>query len=199
MLALEAGMKMTRTRLLGRRVGGSTGGFSIVELLVAVGLLMTVVFGVLQLVIAARRLVGVAQGLTFGTALADEKLEQLRGLVFAHDSAGAPVTDEQADVTFVPERPTGGAGLRPSPSDALDRNVAGYCDFLGPGGGWLGAGAAPPAGAAFVRRWSIRPLDAAPAQAVVIQVRVLDAAAAARGGTGPADVTATTVRARWAP
>jgi hypothetical protein len=110
-----------------------------------------------------------------------------------------PVTDLQGDVTIVPERPTGGVGLQPSPSDALDRNVAGYCDFLGPHGGWLGAGAAPPAGTAFVRRWSIRPLAAAPAQALVIQVRVLDAEAAARGGTGPADVTATTVRARWAP
>ncbi len=191
-------MEMMRTRLPGR-CAGSTDGFSIVELAVAMGLLMTVVFAVLQLVVTVRRSGGVARQLTVGTALADEKLQQLRGLVFAYDSDGSPVTDEQADVTVVPQRPTGGAGLRPSPSDALDRNVDGYCDFLGPGGGWLGAGAGPPAGAAFVRRWSIRPLPAAPAQAVVIQVRVLAAEAAARNGAGSADVTATTVRARWMP
>lgn len=174
-------------------------GFTFIELLVAMGLLVSVVFGILQLVLSASRSVGVAKRLTVGTALADEKLEQLGGLVFSHDSAGVPVTDLQADVTIAPERPTSGVGLQPSPTDALDRNVTGYCDFLGPDGGWLGAGATLPAGTAFVRRWSIRSLVAAPAHALIIQVRVTDPEAAARRGMGPADITATTVRARWAP
>lgn len=174
-------------------------GFTLVELLVAMGLLVSVVFSILQLVLSASRSLEIAKRVTVGAALADEKLEQLGGLVFSHDPAGVPVTDGQADVAIAPERPTSGMGLQPSPTDALDRNVTGYCDFLGPDGGWVGTGPTPPAGTAFVRRWSIRPLAAAPAHALIIQVRVTDPEAATRRGTGPADITATTVRARWAP
>ena len=64
-----------------------------------------------------------------------------------------------------------GAGLAPSPPSALDVNTPGYVDFLDRHGRWLGDGATPPAGATFVRRWSIEQ-DTASANTLILQVRV---------------------------
>jgi hypothetical protein len=175
----------------------SAHGFSLVEALIAIALLTLVAWGVVQLVLSARRSVETARRVTVGSALAGEKLEQLRSLVFAYDAAGVPLTDLDTDLTVVPEVPGGGVGLQPSPADALQRNIDGYCDFLD-GSGDAIAGGLPLPAAAFVRRWSIRPLAAAPGDAQVIQVRVLDAGAARRSGRGGSDVSTTTVQARWA-
>jgi prepilin-type N-terminal cleavage/methylation domain-containing protein len=173
-----------------------THGFSLVELLLAMALLTLVAWGMVQLILSTRASVDVARRVTVGSALAGEKVEQLRSLVFAYDGAGTAVTDRETDLTVVPERPGGGVGLRSSPADALQRNVEGYCDFLD-GRGRAVAGV-PSSGAAFVRRWSIRPLAAAPDDGLIIQVRVLDVIAAGRGGRGASDVVTTTVLARWA-
>ena len=64
-------------------------------------------------------------------------------------------------------------GLAPSPGGALGSNTAGYCDFLDETGRSLGDGSTPPPGTDYIRRWSIEPLAADPANALVIQVRVL--------------------------
>ena len=173
-------------------------GFTVLELVVALAVLAVVVLSVLQVAIYTARAVAVARQLTFGALLAADKLEQLRGLAWAYDASGSPVGDTQTDVTVDPEQSTGGMGLRPSPSDALVRNVAGYCDFLDSHGRWLGGGTQPPRGPGFVRRWAIAPLGASP-DSLVIQVRAIDRATADRGGTSASDVTLTTLRTRTAP
>jgi prepilin-type N-terminal cleavage/methylation domain-containing protein len=165
-------------------------GFSLFEVLVSLS--------IVQIFVYTGRSTVVAREITLGGILAAQKLEQLRSLTFLYDEGGAPVGDEMADLAFDPERASGGAGLGVSPADALTRNVMGYCDFLDGRGGSLGGGTAAPSGTAFVRRWLVQPLEAAPAQGLVIQVRLTSLVAARRGGAGAADVTLTTVRSRLA-
>src|SRR5262249_3467544 len=136
--------------------------------------------------------------LTLGALFAAEKLEQLRSLSWAYDASGLAISDTQTDVTVEPEQSSGGTGLRPSPSDALVRNVAGYCDFLDLRGRSLGGRDQPPRGTAFVRRWTIAPLGEWP-DGLVIQARTIDRATADRGGTSASDVTLTTLRTRVVP
>ena len=57
-----------------------------------------------------------------------------------------------------------------------------YVDYLDRDGRWVGAGSQPPAGTAFVRRWSVSPLgvpggDALLLQVVVVAIRVRGRAA----------------------
>ena len=96
--------------------------------------------------------------------------------------------------------PTGGVGLRRSPADALDRNVDGYCDFLDANGVSLGSGSSPPLNTSYIRRWSVAPLAADPANGLVVQVRVVDRAAgdipAGRSAVG--EVRLVSIRARTA-
>ena len=170
-------------------------GFSLVEAIVAVSILVVAVLSIVQLFLYTARSAAIARRLTMGSVMAGDKMEQLRSLAWSYDIVGAPITDIQTDLTGSPERPSGGVGLRTSPSDVLDRNVAGYCDFLDSRGRLLGGGEATPGDAVFVRRWSVTPLPAS-ADALVIQVRTLSREASNRGGTDAGDVTLTTVRAR---
>jgi hypothetical protein len=76
------------------------------------------------------------------------------------------------------------------------------CEFLDGHGRLLGAGATPPAGTAFVRRWSLDPLEADPDSAVVIQVVVTPyregLAAAPDHRRPPGEARLVSVRARRA-
>jgi hypothetical protein len=55
-------------------------------------------------------------------------------------------------------------------------------DFVGVDGRWRGNGPAPPAGAAYVRRWSVAAYAADPADTLVLSVAVLPLVDAVRGG-----------------
>jgi hypothetical protein len=105
--------------------------------------------------------------------MAEQKLEQLRGLTWGFDLAGQglPLSDTTTNLTVTP--PThDGSGLNPSPSEALEENTAGFVDFLDGGGNWVGTGSTPPASAVYIRRWSIQPLPTNPNNTLVIQVLV---------------------------
>ena len=134
------------------------------------------------------------------SVLAAEKMEQLRSLSWGFDRTGAESTDTSADLTVSPERPDGGVGLRHSPADALDRNVDGYCDFLDTTGASLGSGSSPPLNTSYIRRWSVAPLAANPANGLIVQVRVVNRAAgdtpAGRVAVGESRVVS--IRARTA-
>ena len=78
-----------------------------------------------------------------------------------------------------------GPGLLPS--GPVAGAADGYIDYLDRDGAWIGTGPDPPAGTAFVRRWSVSPVPAAGPDALLLQVAVV--AASVRGGAG-----ATTVR-----
>jgi prepilin-type N-terminal cleavage/methylation domain-containing protein len=155
------------------RFNSNSRGFSLVEVLVAMGLLTAVSLGVAQLFALSTRANVIAKGATSTTAMAEQKLEQLRGLTWGFDIAGQglPVSDTTTNLTVTP--PThDGSGLNPSPSDALEQNTAGFVDFLDGGGGWVGTGSTPPATAVYIRRWSIQPLPTNPNNTLVIQVLV---------------------------
>ena len=109
---------------------------------------------------------------TFASVLAEQKVEQLRGLTWGFDNLGLPLSDTTTDVTVVPEKPTGGRGLSPSPAGTLGQNTDGYCDFLDDRGNSLGGGTTLPDGTVFIRRWSIEPLPTNPNNTLVLQVLV---------------------------
>jgi len=158
----------------------SSRGFSLVEVLVSMGLLTVVSLGVAQLFALSTRNTLTAKGQTSTTAMAQEKMEQLRGLTFGFDLAGQglPVTDTTTNVAVSPVT-SNGTGLNPSPSDSLERNTEGFVDFLDANGQWVGTGTKTPSTAAYIRRWSITPLPTNPNNTVVLQVLVTPAASEA--------------------
>ena len=155
------------------RFNSNSHGFSLIEVLVSMGLLTAVSLGVAQLFALSTRANLIAKGATSTTAMAEQKLEQLRGLTWGFDTAGQglPVSDTTTNLTVTP--PThDGSGLNPSPSDSLEQNTNGFVDFLDGGGTWVGTGSTPPATAVYIRRWSIQPLPTNPNNTLVIQVLV---------------------------
>jgi prepilin-type N-terminal cleavage/methylation domain-containing protein len=155
------------------RFNSNSRGFSLIEVLVAMGLLTAVSLGVAQLFALSTRANVIAKGATSTTAMAEQKLEQLRGLTWGFDTAGQglPVSDTTTNLTVTP--PThDGSGLNPSPSDSLEQNTNGFVDFLDGAGGWVGTGSTPPQTAVYIRRWSIQPLPTNPNNTLVIQVLV---------------------------
>ncbi len=155
------------------RFNSNSRGFSLVEVLVAMGLLTAVSLGVAQLFALSTRANVIAKSQTSTTAMAEQKLEQLRSLTWGFDLAGQglPVSDTTTNLTVTP--PTqDGSGLNPSPVDSLEQNTAGFVDFVDGAGAWVGAGTTPPATAVYIRRWSIQPLPTNPNNTLVIQVLV---------------------------
>lgn len=155
------------------RFNSNSRGFSLVEVLVAMGLLTAVSMGVAQLFALSTRANLIAKGATSTTSMAEQKLEQLRGLTWGFDleGQGLPLSDTTTNLTVFP--PThDGSGLNPSPGDALEQNTSGFVDFLDGNGAWVGTGSTPPASAVYIRRWSIQPLPTNPNNTLVIQVLV---------------------------
>lgn len=148
-------------------------GFSLVEVLVAMGILTAVSLGVAQLFALSTKNNLTAKGQTSTTAMAEQKLEQLRALTWGFDLAGQglPVTDTTTNLTATPPLHNG-TGLNPSPAETLERNTEGFVDFLDANGQWVGTGSKPPASAVYIRRWSITPLPTNPNNTIVIEVLV---------------------------
>jgi type II secretory pathway pseudopilin PulG len=151
----------------------SSSGFSLAEVLISMGILTAVSLGVAQLFAVSTRANLVARGQTSTTAMAEQKLEQLRALTWGFDSSGQglPVSDTTTNLTIDPPTATG-SGLNPSPANALETNTPGFVDFLDANGQYVGSGLTPPGTAAFIRRWSIRPLPTNPNNTLVLQVLV---------------------------
>ena len=149
-------------------------GFSLLEVLVATTIMVVGVVALAQLAALATHANLHAQRTTFTAILAQQKMEQLRGLAWSIDALGLPVSDLTTDTTVAPETASGGTGLTPSPSGALGRNVDGYSDFVDRRGNVLGGGPTPPAGSAYRRRWSIEPLPNSATNMLILQVLVTD-------------------------
>ena len=139
----------------------STRGFTLVETLIATGLLVTAIAGLAQLFASSVRFT--RDSGQFGVALAgaQHKLEALRALRFAYDEGGEPATDFR---------------LKASPLAALSQDVAGYVDWLDASGIVL-----PEAqGAEYVRRWRITTIAADEPEMIAIDVCVFNVRSAAR-------------------
>ena len=156
-----------------RSSSSSNAGFTLIEVIISMGLLAAVSLGIAQLFAASTRANLAARTRTSTTAMAEQKIEQIRSLTWGFDTAGQglPVSDTTTNLTVYPLT-AGGSGLNPSPSDALEQNTPGFFDFVDGGGTWVGTGPTIPGNAAYVRRWSITPLPTNPNNTLIIQVLV---------------------------
>ena len=111
------------------RSAGET-GTTLVEVLVSTLILVTGVLTMAEMFMISTTSNVSAKRTTLTTALAAQKLEQLRALTWGFDPQGLPVSDFTTDTSVEPESPNGGTGLQPSPSTALGENTAGYVDHL---------------------------------------------------------------------
>lgn len=155
------------------KFNSSSRGFSLVEVVISMGLLTAVSLGVAQLFALTTRANLIAKGQTSTTAMAEQKLEQLRGLTWGFDleGQGLPLSDTTTNLAVYPPAPNG-SGLNPSPGASLEENTPGFVDFVDGNGTWVGTGTTPPASAVYIRRWSIQPLPTNPNNTLVIQVLV---------------------------
>lgn len=181
-------------------------GFSLIEVLVSMGLLTVVSLGVAQLFALSTRTNHLARGQTSTTALAEQKMEQLRSMLWGFDTEGLglPMSDTTTDISAMPPTQTG-SGLNPSPTDSLEVNRVGFVDYLDGNGVWVGNGATPPGTAVFIRRWAIKPLPTNPNNTLILQVLVTPASVEANLTPSadprvrqPGDTLLTTVRTRKA-
>lgn len=134
----------------------SARGFTLLETVVATGILVTALAGIAQLFILSTHLTRQARASGVALVAAQDKLEKLRALTFAYDDTGTPITDP---------------ALQSSPSTSLDSDVAGVVDWLDP----QGQAAGTAGGAAFVRRWRISTIAASSPAAIAIEVCVFKA------------------------
>jgi prepilin-type N-terminal cleavage/methylation domain-containing protein len=170
-------------------------GFTLIEVLVALAILVAGALAAAQVMTTATAAMRDARAQTMTSALAAQRMEQLVALAWTIDADGNPVSDVETNLaSATPTR--GGPGLAASPSGVLEASLAGYVDFLDRDGAWLSAAAEPPAGAAYVRRWAV---DAGAGDVLLLRVVVRPLAAdlaGARGGRGEARLV--TLRARVA-
>jgi type II secretory pathway pseudopilin PulG len=148
------------------------GGSSLVEALVAVVVLAVGLTGVAQMFVYSTDANRESRRVTTTAILAQQKIEQLRALTWGFDDFGLPISDYTSDIAVTPPTPTGGIGLQPSPPGTLTTSTAGFVDYLDMYGAWVGTGTSPPAGAIYVRRWSVEPLPTNPNNTLVFQVLV---------------------------
>ena len=150
----------------------SEAGFSIVEVLVATGLLASALVALAQLFAIATTANAAARNSTITMLLAEQKIEQLRALQYTFDRAGLPVQDTETDLAVYPPAATGGKGLSPHTDNTLQVNTDGYVDYLDPSGRTLGGGTVIPDNTAYIRRWSVEPLPTNPNNVIILQVMV---------------------------
>lgn len=151
---------------------GAEAGFSIVEVMVATGLLASALVALAQLFAIATQTNASARNSTLTMVLAEQKIEQLRALQYTFDRVGLPVQDTETDLAVYPPTATGGKGLSPHTDNTLQANTEGYVDYLDPSGRTLGGGTVIPDGTAFIRRWSVEPLPTNPNNVIILQVLV---------------------------
>jgi len=155
-----------------RRRAEAESGFSLVETLIASAILATALVSLAQLFGIATQANATAKNGGLAMILAEQKMEQLRGLTWGFDAVGLPLSDISTDTAKVPEAPTGGKGLSPSPQNTIQANTDGYVDYLDNAGRSLGGGAVVPMNTAYIRRWMVEPLPTNPNNTIVIQVLV---------------------------
>ncbi len=186
-------------RLAWRAVSEGDAGTALVEALVACGVLALGVVALVQLFVVSAQAARDAGDTTVAASLAGQKAEELRGLVYGVDAAGASLTDTSSDTATSPESATGGTGLSTSPRSSLVRDTPGYVDYVDQHGTKVGE----PAAGTFTRRWSITPLPESPDRALVVQVWVTRRAGpyseAPGHGRLPGQASVVTVRRRGQP
>ena len=156
---------------LHRSSGSGETGSTLIEVLVATMILMTGVMGMAQLLVMSTVSNTAARTDTVATVLAQQKLEQLRGLAYGFDTAGLPVSDVDTDTTVYPEatRWHGAAAFSDNIVAGEHRRLRRPCRWTRPAR-WQRRRRS--SRAVYTRRWSIEPLPTNPNNTLVIQVLV---------------------------
>jgi prepilin-type N-terminal cleavage/methylation domain-containing protein len=157
----------------------SEAGFSLIEVLAATVVMAVALVGLAQLFALSTTANTTARTNTYAALLAQQKMEQLRGLTWGYDILGLPVSDTATDTSAAAEvsgcsASAGGSatGLSPSPWGTLQQNTAGWVDYVDRNGCVLGGGGAAPPGTVYTRRWSVEPLPSNPNNTLILQVLV---------------------------
>jgi prepilin-type N-terminal cleavage/methylation domain-containing protein len=151
-------------------------GFTLVEVLIAVAIFVTIAIGVAQLIAVSTRAMRAAREQTTAVILAAAKMDELRALAWTYEpplpgEPAVPRSDRTTDLSD-PDHADDGVGLAASPPATLASNMPGWVDYLDDSGRWVGHDTDPPADAVFIRRWAVRPLPADPERTLVLQVLV---------------------------
>jgi type II secretory pathway pseudopilin PulG len=129
-------------------------GSSLLEAVVAAGLLATVLSAVLPLVTTATIRVAEARTDQLAAHLARQRLSQLQALTRARTPTGL-LTDLQSRLDGAEPFTNGGPGLDPTGPGPLADSMEPWADWLDEHGRWNAAGVQPAPGARFRRRWGI--------------------------------------------
>jgi prepilin-type N-terminal cleavage/methylation domain-containing protein len=122
----------------------ASGGFTLVEVLVAMLLLTGAVAAVLQVIVLTARTTIDARDMSYAGWMATQKLHQL-------------LSDDLSS-------------LAPSSPDAWRRTEAGHIEYLDSAGRVLGAIGLPPGSALYLRRWSVTAVAGDASGGVLVQV-----------------------------
>ena len=157
----------------------SQAGFSLIEVLAAMVILSVALVSLAQLFAVSTRANFSARVNTYAAMLAQQKMEQLRGLTWGFDILGLPISDYTSDTSAAealsgcPASAGGAAtGLSPSPWGTLQQNTPGWVDYLDGNGCMLGGGGVAPDGTIYIRRWSVEALPSNPNNTLILQVLV---------------------------
>jgi prepilin-type N-terminal cleavage/methylation domain-containing protein len=174
-------------------------GFTLIEVAVALGMLAGAVVALAHLVLASAAAGQDTRRADLASALAQERLEQLRGLSWGYEADGAPREDTTSSVAGL-GGPETGSGISLSPPDSLERDTPGFVDYLDASGQPVDA-AGEPAGVAFVRRWLVGSSPDGPGEALVLRVLVVRAEArfqrAPERSRGAASLATLKTRRTW--
>jgi prepilin-type N-terminal cleavage/methylation domain-containing protein len=156
------------------QVRSDSRGFTLIEVLVAMSIMVTVAIGVVQLFAIAATAGRASRDRTLAVLLATGKLEQLRALEWRtdlDDGVATLRTDGHSDLSVEPAS-AGGTGLSESPPGTLDSNIPPFVDYLDRFGRRAATGPSPPPDAVYIRRWAIRHAPSDPSEVVALQVLV---------------------------
>jgi type II secretory pathway pseudopilin PulG len=153
--------RLSKIQNRGRR---SQAGISLIETMIALGILLIVSVGILAMTALSISTTENQGHLAARTAeYAQDKMEQLLSLSF---------NDTQTDTSvasFVANSSAGSPGLAAGGSVTYGSGVSGYVDYLDASGNPLGGGANAPSGWYYVRMWMITDVSSTLKQ---IEVRV---------------------------
>jgi type II secretory pathway pseudopilin PulG len=130
-------------------------GTTLVEVLVASALLVTLLAGVAYLFVTSQQHALMAERLAAATLVAQDRVQQLRSEAWSWDVNGVPV---------------GAPALVPSPPGALEADTTGYSDLVDRSGRITEDDEFD--GAAFVRRWAVALVRPSNPDALSIEVCV---------------------------
>ena len=114
-----------------------------------------------------------ARNTTYAAILAEQKMEELRSLVWGFDTQGLPLSDTASNTAVSPVEASGGTGLKPSPTTTLKEDTTGWVDYVdGYGKKIANVSSDNQQQVVYTRRWSVTPLPTNPNNTLVLQVLV---------------------------